>query len=191
MKDIAREVPDAVLAVESAGQGLRDGRPVVRLEIRLLWRHWGRDHPDVFDQSFKFRRDAKPWTRHRWRPGKGNWRKFHGSQAKEWEVIEYACSLDVEVAGAVWCSTSMGAAQLLGMHHERLGYQSAGDMAKAFQDEEEQELAFIRFLETDAYLVNALRREDWRSFARRYNGPGNVADYAPKLEAAVARLRAR
>ena len=47
--------------------------------------------------------------------------------------------------------------------------------------------AFVRFVEADPVLVDALRRRDWHAFAGRYNGPGQVDHYAGQIAQAYAR----
>ncbi|MCL7930431.1 N-acetylmuramidase domain-containing protein [Halomonas llamarensis] len=86
-------------------------------------------------------------------------------------------------------SASWGAFQIMGFHWSRLGYASAHAWLEAMRASEGHQLeAFVRFIEADRAIHNALRRHDWRDFARRYNGPAfEKNDYDTKLAAAHRR----
>ncbi len=77
----------------------------------------------------------------------------------------------------------------MGFHWSRLGYASATAWRDAMHHGEARQLeAFVRFIEADPALHAALRRRDWRDFARRYNGPDfERNDYDTKLESAYRR----
>jgi len=51
-------------------------------------------------------------------------------------------------------------------------------------------MAFINFFLSDPQLVQAMRVRDWRTIARLYNGPGNVDNVTPLLEATYRKLAA-
>ena len=86
-------------------------------------------------------------------------------------------------------SASWGAFQIMGFHWSRLGYASAHAWLEAMRASEGHQLeAFVRFIEADRAIHNALRRHDWRDFASRYNGPAfEKNDYDTKLAAAHRR----
>lgn len=86
-------------------------------------------------------------------------------------------------------SASWGLFQIMGFHWQRLGYPSAEAFAEAMRQDESGQLdAFVRFVDADRALHAALRRQDWRDFARRYNGPAfEKNDYDTKLAAAYRR----
>ncbi|SDG60945.1 Putative peptidoglycan binding domain-containing protein [Onishia taeanensis] len=86
-------------------------------------------------------------------------------------------------------SASWGLFQIMGFHWHRLGYASAEVFAESMAISEGRQLeAFVRFIEADSALHSALRRQDWRDFARRYNGPAfERNDYDTKLAAAYRR----
>ncbi|MBI1207263.1 MAG: DUF3380 domain-containing protein [Azospirillum sp.] len=116
-----------------------------------------------------------------------HWRRGHyGTQADIVARIEAAASLDSEAAlGA----TSWGRFQVLGLHHRRLGYDTAGDLVEAFRRSEACHLdGFVAFSEGVDGLVAAMRGHDWAGIALRYNGSGYRAhDYDGRLAAAWRR----
>ena len=93
----------AVLMVESGGRPFgSDGRMIIRFENHIFHSRWGKHHPGVFDRHFAFNRNQR-WTDHRWRPSPGQpWRALHENQNGEWEVFDFACTLEVIAAGTVF-----------------------------------------------------------------------------------------
>jgi hypothetical protein len=174
----------AVLAVESSGRGLGDdGRPVIRLELHLLRPR----RPELFDGPDLTCRILGPqrWEGHEVRLP-GGWVPLHlGGQEREWAAYDLVGLVGASEAASL--SSSWGAAQILGSHCARLGYQSATAMATAFRDEAEQIRAFGRFLATGKTLVESARSQDWATFAREYNGGGQVTYYAGALRKAFER----
>jgi hypothetical protein len=76
----------------------------------------------------------------------------------------------------------MGAAQIMGFNHTRIGYATVQAMFEAFQaDVHHQLAALFRFIEVN-HLVDAVRRADFYAFARTYNGWGQENVYAPRMQ---------
>jgi len=68
-----------------------------------------------------------------------------------------------------------------------VGYTDVEKFVQALCESEANHLeAFLKFCEARG-LNDALRTQDWETFALRYNGPGQVAHYAAALRAAFAR----
>lgn len=86
-------------------------------------------------------------------------------------------------------STSWGLFQIMGFHHQVLGYKDARDFEAQMSKSEGNQLdAFVRFIEADRGLHNALKRLDWTDFARRYNGPAFAKNsYDLRMAAAYRR----
>lgn len=86
-------------------------------------------------------------------------------------------------------SASYGLFQILGYHAERIGYPSVQIFANCMATNEQCQLeAFVKFVNADAAILNALRKHDWPEFARRYNGPNyDINDYDTRLRAAYRR----
>jgi len=102
----------------------------------------------------------------------------------EYLRMEEACKLDVD---AGLSSASWGAFQIMGYHWKSLGYESVRDfVGKMFKSEDEHLAAFVAFVKKNG-LADELRANDWRAFARGYNGPAfETYKYDQKLAAAYA-----
>lgn len=115
----------------------------------------------------------------------GNWRaslKIRFSR-REW-LFAQAYAADPEAA---LDATSWGGPQIMGFNAEAAGFACARDMVIAFaRSEDEQLRAFARLVRTWG-LGPFLRAGDWHSFALRYNGSGQAATYAGRIERAVRR----
>ena len=78
--------------------------------------------------------------------------------------------------------TSWGLAQVMGFNYSLAGdYSTAVEMALAFHASVDNQIAgFFRFCAARK-LIAAARTQNWRAFARVYNGRDNVDKYAPAL----------
>ncbi|NKE43370.1 DUF3380 domain-containing protein [Roseomonas frigidaquae] len=160
----------AVLTVETGGAGgfLTDGRPRILFEAHLFsratGRHWDASHPKI---------SAQPWDR-----------RLYAGGAGEWPRLKAAAALN---RPAALSSASWGLAQILGSNHRAAGHATVEGYAAAMQESEGRQLdALVSFLRAEG-LDRLLRARDWTGFARRYNGPGYVANaYDQKLAAAYA-----
>lgn len=171
----------AILKIESGGRTHGDnGKPIIRFEAHIFKTYLGNDA--LWAQHF--RTDAnRPWVDQMWRQSPADpWRVIHtGKQSDEYSVFEFAASLHAEAAHK---AISVGAAQIMGFNHARIGYASAQAMYSGFQSAPMQTLGFINFCLSDRELMAAIARRDWREMAKRYNGPGNVDTYAKLLQQA-------
>lgn len=175
----------AVLAVESGGRAFNDdGRMLIRFEPHIFFEEWGKLDPERFAQHFRYDL-AQPWQGHQWRLNPDQeWRSFHGSQRAEWEVFTFTrTSLNPEAALR---SISMGAPQIMGFNHERVGYPSAEAMFEAFSaSANAQVVALFDFINVDPARIKALREGDFAAFASSYNGPGQASLYATLIHDGV------
>ena len=173
---IAPSVACAVLATESAGEGFWNGRLVIRFENHIFKSRSVVDE-DTFNAHFQMD-NSKRWLGHKWRPGTGDWLDLHtksAGQDEEWAVLEFARSLDD--TGAL-LSISMGAPQVMGFNHTRVGFPTVQGMFAAFsQDERAHVLGLFDFIRSDHKMVRALTSGDWSGFARIYNGSGQAEHY--------------
>ena len=172
----------ALLCVESSGDGFRSdnqGRMVIRFENHKFWSFWGKQHADEFNQYFKLNLADKPWLGHQWRPSPNEeWLDFHGNQAREWQVLEFARGLDDTAALK---SISMGAPQIMGFNYAQLDYPSVQAMFEKFSsDIRFQILGLLQFLSTD--MIAALRKLDLTRFAGYYNGSGQQQQYGQWID---------
>ena len=107
------------------------------------------------------------------------------SQAARWKKLEKAIAIN-RVAALSSCSWGLG--QVMGSHWKWLGYGSVDAMvAEARSGVRGQVRLMARFIEKSG-LVVALCQQDWRTFARRYNGPAYAKNrYDKKMETAFVR----
>ena len=178
----------AVLKVESSGRGFgADGRAIVRFENHIFRNQWGAKNAEKFETHFQH--DAKEkWKGHQWRKSAdGEWATFHGNQAKEWEVLTFARSLD---ENAALRSASFGAGQIMGFNHKTVGYDDAAAMVKAFDKGIRPQLdAVIAFIKNHPNCLKGLKTDDFILFARCYNGAGKEQDYGAKIKEAADAYR--
>ncbi|MCF6283345.1 MAG: N-acetylmuramidase domain-containing protein [Candidatus Polarisedimenticolaceae bacterium] len=166
----------AVLCVESSGKGFEQNnqnRMIIRFENHKFWKYWGRYNTAAFRDHFGYNAN-KVWTGHKWRASTtDSWQPFHGNQAKEWQVFEFAKSLNAE--GAMR-AISMGAPQIMGFHFERIGYQSVDEMFESFSKSIAGQIngLFDFFSES---MLNNLRTQNFVAFAKSYNGSGQKEKY--------------
>ena len=91
-------------------------------------------------------------------------------QAKEWLAFNDAFSKNPDAAMK---STSIGLGQIMGLHYQRLGYKTVGDMwDDAKKGIARQVYQLVKFIETDNRLKIALMNQDWHTVATIYNGDG-------------------
>jgi peptidoglycan hydrolase-like protein with peptidoglycan-binding domain len=165
---------NAVIEVESPRTGyLPDGRVVILFERHVFWRQLqahGID-PATVQAPAAILSQAR-----------GGYVGGVAEYARLAQAIAIAREPAVE-------SCSWGRFQIMGYHFQVLGYASASNMATAFASGEvEQMQAFVRFIQSDAELLKALRSRKWAAFARLYNGPAYAENlYDVKLAKAYAR----
>jgi hypothetical protein len=184
--EIDSSVAMAVLAIESGGRAFAaDGRMLIRFEPHIFFEEWGKLDPERFAQHFRYDL-VKVWEGHQWRPSPdAAWRDFHGNQQAEWEVFTFArASFPPE---AVTRSISMGAPQIMGFNHERVGYPTAQAMFESFAaSAHAQIIAFFDFVKIDPNRLSALRTGDYLAFAESYNGPGQAALFASLIQDGIS-----
>lgn len=176
----------AVLCVESSGKGFEPGnqdRMIIRFENHLFWKYWGKLNANRFHSHFQYgkreRGKLKVWLGHRWRESvEDDWQTFHGNQTREWQVLEFARSLDDT---ATLYSISMGAPQILGSNHERIGYDSVQEMFTEFnQDIRHHIMGLFNFC--NDRMIRALQYKDFVTFAQYYNGSGQKQKYGQWIQ---------
>lgn len=181
-----------VLAIESGGRAFGSGgRMIIRFEVHIFLNLWGQANRERFDRHFRVNPDI-PWRGdgHQWRPDEeSEWKAVHAGQDGEWETFSFArvsCSDE-----AAKLSISMGAPQIMGFNHARIGYTDVASMYDAFEnDERSQIVGFFDFVRTDSRLLQAMRTEDLVTFATYYNGPAVAQTYARLMGDATTALRA-
>jgi len=174
---IEPEAAHAVIATESAGSGFSLEKPfqmIIRFEVHLFWKYWGKYHPNAFDTLFRFNRTGKLWEGHQF-AFDGVFKDFHGNQNDEWKAFNIARDLDEEAA---IYSTSFGAPQLLGRHFTDLEFTTAKEFFDYLNaSDKNQIIALFDFCLKHTELLTALQELDWYAFAYKYNGSGQVETY--------------
>ncbi|MCL6262184.1 N-acetylmuramidase family protein [Craterilacuibacter sp. RT1T] len=165
----------AVLDVESRGNGFdASGAPVVLFERHVFYRRLPPDmaqklaasHPELCSQK---------------RGG------YQGGSAEQVRISRAAALCGSEAPAIE--SASWGLFQIMGYHWGALAYASAEQFEEAMnQSEGEQLRAFVKFVQVNQPVWRALKRKDWVSFARHYNGPAFAENlYDTKLYRAYLR----
>lgn len=182
----------AVWKVESGPYPHVVGKAIIRFENHLFHRLWGALNDATYAQYFRhgtYRGQAgKSWENHQYRDDPSQpFREFHGNQEAEYHVLQLAVRLAGE-AIALQC-ISIGGPQILVSNYALIGYRSPRDMFDAFQASERYHvLGFFDFCQqkekATGGLLQYLRARDFHSFARYYNGPGQVDYYGGKIREA-------
>lgn len=162
----------AVAAVETAGNAFDDrGRPRILFERHYFHRLTG----GRFDAAHAAISD----------PTAGGYGKF----SEQYGKLREAYGLD---ADAALRSASWGRFQIMGDNCRAAGHASVREFVVALTQAEAAHLdAFVAFVCSDRTMAEALRKKDWATFARRYNGPGYAKnDYDGKLKRAYERFAA-
>ena len=69
-------------------------------------------------------------------------------------------------------SASWGMFQIMGYHWQALGYKSVVDFVMIMSESEGKQLEiFVKFIQANKTLLNAIRAKDFDLFALTYNGP--------------------
>jgi hypothetical protein len=155
----------AIWEVEAVGRHFLADRSVVR---RFEPHHFPRS--GWSDIGFSVREGEAPWRA--------------SLRLSDESMFRRAAGLD---ADAAMRASSWGAPQIMGFNHADAGFASARDMVAHMAVSAAHQLgAFVQLVETWG-IAGAIRAHDWTSFARHYNGSGQVEHYARLMEAAYRR----
>ena len=160
----------AVSHVEAPRGGLLpapDNRPVILFESHAFHTAtagvYDASHPGI---------STSTWV-HNYGPG----------GAHQYDRLQEALLLDREAALK---SASWGKYQIMGSNYAEAGYDNVEMFVEDMCTSEDYQLdAFVAFIQ-NAGIQKALDSEDWKSFAYRYNGPGQVEVYAEQIAKAAA-----
>lgn len=168
----------AVNEVESRGAGfLEDFRPVILFERHVMYARLKAAGHDADALAEKY-------------PNLVN-KKRGGYVGKAGEYGRLRLAMEIDRACAQE-ACSWGQFQIMGYHWQALGYDSLDTFVADMQHSEGRQLdAFVRFIEADAELLDALKARQWPEFARIYNGPAyREGLYDVKLDRAYDRYAA-
>jgi hypothetical protein len=174
----------AILQVESGGEGFENGKLKIRFEAHVFKDRLGNDA--LFEQHFEIAaHEAWKHPQYMLLPG-GVRSPIHMTQASEYAAFRRACMID-ELAA--FDSISMGIGQTMGFNAGRLGYTSPQAMYYDYgRSLNAQIIGAVNFILTDDALRRAVNGGDWRTVALLYNGPGWLDLYVPRLRSAYEDL---
>lgn len=177
----------AILKVESGGRAFQNGRPVIRNEVHIL--HDRMQNKQLWPNHFAVNPQER-WKDQMWRRSvNDSWRNVHQNQEMEYEVLEFAKTLD---HNAAFLSLGMGAAQVMGFNHRTIGYTTAEQMFLAFSSAKfgaaNQIVGMFAYFAQTAGLAEAIRAKDLPTIARLYNGSGQVDYYVKRFKEEIAKL---
>lgn len=163
----------AVMEVETRGGGFdRHGRIKMLFEPHVFYRELGEGVKR--DQAVREGLAYRRWGQERY-------------PSDSYPRLHKAMQID-SVAALRSCSWGF---QIMGFNAALAGYSNAEAMVEAFRDDEATQLsAMVQFIVSSG-LDDDLRRQDWRGFARGYNGAGYAKHgYHIKLQRAFEKWRA-
>ncbi|MBF2062891.1 MAG: DUF3380 domain-containing protein [Calothrix sp. C42_A2020_038] len=185
----------AVWYVESGGRSHVPNQAIIRFENHLLFDRWGQSNQTIYNQHFQHGGNngivGRRWQNHKFRENATDtFQSFHGNQVLEYQVLALASRLAGEEI-ALQC-ISIGGPQILGSNYRMIGYSTPREMYDAFQSgERPQVLGFFDFCQyklgygrNRGQLIRHLAALNWESFARGYNGTGQVETYSENLRQA-------
>ena len=108
-----------------------------------------------------------------------------GYALKEWTELIKARKINAEGAnlGTFW-----GMFQIGGFNYKLCGCQSVDEFVKRMAFSELEQLQLFALFITNSGMVESLRKKDWASFARKYNGPSYAKrGYHTKMAKAYAK----
>ena len=171
-RTIDPQVLEAITRVESSSHGFGEyNRLKIRIEAHLLLdQHYG--DPDKFREYFKAGPNYEGYIKAH---DSGEWIEYHSmGQLGEWRAFEIASLISPRLA---ILNSSLGAAQIMGFNHERIGYQTVEQMWDAFNRAESSHvIGLLNYVLSDPKLVTAIRNKDWPTIGRLYNGAESAGE---------------
>jgi hypothetical protein len=168
----------AVIGVESRGSGFdaRD-RPIILFEPHVFYRQLEKRPRATYDQGLNRAVMAglayKAWRRGNY-PGGSTLQQSDANYAR----LSRAMAIHPESA---FRAISIGMGQVLGENFDAAGFSSAIAMFEAAKESEAAQLAQMLGFIRENHLDDDIRAKRWTTFARGYNGSGQVVMYAERL----------
>lgn len=165
----------AVNTVESRGSGFfNNGLPVILYERHIMYRRLKHHQQN----AMRLAQQHPKLVNRRW----------GGYSGGPKEHVRLNAAKELHVAAALE-SASWGAFQIMGFHHQHLGYNDVFEFVDLMHLSEKNQLdAFVRFIKADGRLHTAIKDLDWATFARIYNGPAYAKNkYDVKMAEAYGR----
>ncbi len=167
----------AVVEVESGGRAFTkingQDMPLILYEYHVFYRYPGLTDPQ--------RREA---VRRKLAAPRWGDLPYAKSQAARYNQLERAATINEQAA---YAACSWGVGQVLGENAEWLDFGTPKALAEKTMEGVAGQLAVMLAFIKKAGIMDELKARDWRGFARRYNGPGQVDFYASRMAAAYRR----
>ncbi|MCL2891546.1 N-acetylmuramidase family protein [Brenneria tiliae] len=167
----------AFATVESGGkEGFSElSLPVIAYEGHIFrkysQRKYDQTHPLL---SYSYKKKAGP-----------EWQKNNANQRTAWNTLVKAYELDDEAALK---ATSWGMFQIMGFNHAACGYKDVFIFVNAMKANAGNHLnAFLKLCQSNAALLSAMQRKDFKSMAYNYNGK-DYGDYDIRMQRVYDRL---
>ena len=186
--DIAKEFnlnPAHIRAIYEVEAGGKSGflkadntKPVTLEEGHVFYKYAKKKGLNVQDLCNKYPTICYPkWTK-----------KYYKSGLAEYARYELAKSVNEECA---MLATSWGIGQIMGFNYQQCGYKNVKDFVNdMYLSEEKQLRAMCMFIKSNTRMFNALKAEDWATFASLYNGSGyELNKYDVKLKIAYNKYK--
>lgn len=170
----------AVLSIESRGSGFdARNRPIILFEPHVFYRQLAKLPKSTYDRCLN-RAVLAGLAYKSWR--KGNYPKGSALQQSDgnYDRLSSAVAIHEECA---FRAISIGMGQVLGENFKVAGHASAVEMFEAAKQSEAAQLAHMIGFIKENRLDDDIRARRWETFARGYNGPGQVVMYADRLAA--------
>jgi len=150
---------NAVFIVESSGSGFDRKTGLIKIQFEPYW--------------------FKKYTGKKLANGVEN-------QTAEWKAYNAAYKID---KAAAMKSTSWGLGQVMGFNYKAAGYKDVQAMLDDFNLNEANQLrGMLNFIKATPKMLEALKKKDWATFAKYYNGPKyKDFNYDTRLAAAYAK----
>lgn len=146
--------------------------PTILFEGHIFFKYYNQNHPLANREELqKLHPNVyyPKWDRSKYLGG-----------VRELDRLKEACDLDRE-CGLV--SASWGIGQIMGFNYKACNCETIQEFVnKNYLSVEYQLKLWVDFLSNDNTIRYSLKKLDWTSFARRYNGNGQVNYYADKLK---------
>ncbi len=169
--------PNAALVLWTLDQGepgVPGARPEIRVDLNLLFKHWGNEYPSIFDRHFRFGSRAgqpgAPWQGQQWRSDEDDdWQAVHiGSQKREYEV--FAFIMELAGAEAAYLASRLLRLRIDCAQHAQFGYKTgAAIFAATRQSERWQVCLFFEQLRS-AEVLDDVAKADWVNVAKKRGG---------------------
>lgn len=168
----------AVVKVETGGRGgfIADGLPQILFEGHIFWKELKargidpnsiKGHSEILYPS---------WDKTKYKGG-----------IKEWDRLNEAIGISEEAALS---SASWGLFQIMGNNYKAAGKGSVKEFVEENKKSEVNQFFLgISFIQSSTKILNALKKKDWATFARYYNGSGQVFVYSNRLKEAYKTIK--